>query len=78
MYLALTVAGNLFIYLFIYLVAGNDDLPEDDDNASVVEGVVGDIESSGCIGTMTEITNEANEYDVSISKYGNEASYQHR
>ena len=41
-----------------------------------MEGVVGDIESSGRVETTTETTNEVN--DISISKDVNEASYQHR
>ena len=63
------------------LVVGNDGsvvtlCGEDDDNASVVEGVIGDIGSSGRVETTTEITNKVN--DISISKDVNEASYQHR
>ena len=41
-----------------------------------MEGVVGDIGSSGRVETTTETTNEVN--DISISKDVNEASYQHR
>ena len=53
MYLALTVAEHKTVDSSPseeagtkVLSVGNDDLPEDDDNASVVEGVVGDIESN--------------------------------
>ena len=59
----------LVVFIGAVLVVGNDGSEYDDDDGSVVVGLVGNDGWSGCVDSTTEITKQVSQVNINISKF---------